>query len=511
MIGGLFKSASRLALVAVAGVMVGGVSAKAADLGGDCCADLEERVAELEATTARKGNRKVSLTISGWVNEGLLIWNDGREKNAYVGNSNYNRSRFRFTGDAKISPDWSAGFLLEIGVRSGSDLSTTARWQDDSLQGNAGLDVRHVAWWIENKQYGRVWVGQTANATAGLNGINLSQVADHSTVGLNNLGGGFQLRTKNNPSTTANSAGQFASAVTWAGLRGPSYENGSIGFGERYNVIKYVSPTIMGFIFSAAWGEDDMWDVALRYAGEFSGFKLAAGVGYMQWLDGNASPFNPRGASTSAGTEPGATMGAYGDYGCASAKTTPATALGAAINGDPANRDTKCESVQVGGSIMHVATGLYAAGSYARINDSAKSSLVKNVETPVDGSGTAWQIQAGIEQKWFSIGKTTVFGEYAQHHNGLNTSSGAVRVVTSGDALIGVSNGDNALITSSNTREWGFGVFQGIDAAAMTLYVQYKNMSADVSLANATTGHAMGKSDAIENFQLVMMGGIINF
>ncbi len=32
----------------------------AADLGGDCCADLEERIAELEATTARKGNRKVS-------------------------------------------------------------------------------------------------------------------------------------------------------------------------------------------------------------------------------------------------------------------------------------------------------------------------------------------------------------------------------------------------------------------------------------------------------------------
>ena len=48
--------------------LVGGVpSARAADLGGDCCADLEERVAELEATTARKGNRRVSLTISGQV------------------------------------------------------------------------------------------------------------------------------------------------------------------------------------------------------------------------------------------------------------------------------------------------------------------------------------------------------------------------------------------------------------------------------------------------------------
>ena len=39
--------------------------AKAADLGGDCCADLEERVAELEATTVRKGNKKVSVTLSG--------------------------------------------------------------------------------------------------------------------------------------------------------------------------------------------------------------------------------------------------------------------------------------------------------------------------------------------------------------------------------------------------------------------------------------------------------------
>ena len=61
MIGGLIKSSSRMALLAAAGLFVGGVampSAKAADLGGDCCADLEERVAELEATTARKGNRR---------------------------------------------------------------------------------------------------------------------------------------------------------------------------------------------------------------------------------------------------------------------------------------------------------------------------------------------------------------------------------------------------------------------------------------------------------------------
>ena len=80
MIGGLWKSTSTVALAAAAGLFVGGVavpSAKAADLGGDCCADLEERVAELEATTARKGNRRMSLTVSGQVSRSILYWNDG--------------------------------------------------------------------------------------------------------------------------------------------------------------------------------------------------------------------------------------------------------------------------------------------------------------------------------------------------------------------------------------------------------------------------------------------------
>ncbi|MEM7748339.1 MAG: hypothetical protein AAF346_08795, partial [Pseudomonadota bacterium] len=84
MIGGLFKSSSRVAALAAAGFLSGGVAAQAADLGGNCCADLEERVAELEATTARKGNRKVSLTVSGHVNEGVMFWDDGVNSDAYI-------------------------------------------------------------------------------------------------------------------------------------------------------------------------------------------------------------------------------------------------------------------------------------------------------------------------------------------------------------------------------------------------------------------------------------------
>ncbi len=117
MTGGLLGSGARLALLAATGVLlVGGASAQAADLGGDCCADLEERVAELEATTARKGNRKVSLTISGWVNEAVFAWDDGVESNAYVGTNSLEQSRFKLAGEAKIDSDWSAGYTLEFGI-----------------------------------------------------------------------------------------------------------------------------------------------------------------------------------------------------------------------------------------------------------------------------------------------------------------------------------------------------------------------------------------------------------
>jgi hypothetical protein len=62
---------------------------------GDCCADLDARIAEFEATTARKGNRAVSVEISGSVNNAILSWDDGVEHKAYVVTNDNDRRRFR--------------------------------------------------------------------------------------------------------------------------------------------------------------------------------------------------------------------------------------------------------------------------------------------------------------------------------------------------------------------------------------------------------------------------------
>ena len=64
MYGG-FGGRTNWALVLGAVGLFAATPALSADLGGDCCTDLEERVAELEATTARKATAKFRWPSAG--------------------------------------------------------------------------------------------------------------------------------------------------------------------------------------------------------------------------------------------------------------------------------------------------------------------------------------------------------------------------------------------------------------------------------------------------------------
>src|SRR5262245_46440471 len=217
-------------------------SAKAADLGGDCCAGLEERVAELEATTARKGNRKMSLTVTGQVHRVVLWWDDGHSSKTYYGlDSTNSSSRFVFLGSAKVNPKVSMGFEIMIEIEAGGTSSKVNQLDEDGKiatssplgnsvsfnQSNVDAyfgDARRVAWWIEHADIGRITVGRYESAGV-IQTIDLGGIALPASSSFVLLNGSFFLR---------GDLGQWFN-LTWANIGDPAAAQG------RTELVRYDS------------------------------------------------------------------------------------------------------------------------------------------------------------------------------------------------------------------------------------------------------------------------------
>lgn len=231
------------------------ILAHAADLGGGCCADLEERVAELEATSTRKGNRVVSLQIYGQVNKALLLWDDGVNSDVFVVDPDSSGSRFGVKGSAKINAGLSVGYNIELDVQdSASDKVTQTN--DEGVENE--ILIRHNYIYIQSETLGRLALGHSSTAADGANEIVLGNAIRTSNVHVgNNLfiqgSDGLQLK-------------HFASNLD----------------APRDDVVRYDTPSIYGFILSTSAGENDYADAALRFKKEWDAVRITAAIGY-QW------------------------------------------------------------------------------------------------------------------------------------------------------------------------------------------------------------------------------------
>ncbi|MGQ0456339.1 MAG: porin [Hyphomicrobium sp.] len=460
MASGTKLGCGRLALLAALGVLAGAAApANAADLGGDCCADLEERIAELEATTVRKGNRKVKLEVSGHVNEAIMIWDDGDEQNAYVVTNDNARTRFRFKGEATIADGWKAGYLLEIGLRTAH--SGRFNQDDDSGDGAGLLDIRHSTWYIDSKNLGRLWVGLTGGASEGVTEINQAATKDvlkYSDPEDTGLG----LFLKSDGQVLGTGSGASATGFQWRRLL---RDNGNQpGEGRRYNLVRYDTPEFQGFTGTAAWGEDDTWDVGLRYKGEFGDFKLAAGIAYGENTDGTGQTgFQCVGNISSSGAG-----------------------------------DRDCEQLGGSASIMHAPSGIYVNFAAGYMEDNfIEGDTLTFASALRDDRHSFYAGEVGIEQKWNALGKTTVFGQYFKNEGGSQDR----------EVRIGIGGANRGDVQSSELESFGLGVIQGIDAAAMHVYLAYRHYEGDVTAING----AVTTQFDLDDLDVVMGGAIIRF
>lgn len=365
--------AATAALAAGAWYAIG--SAKAADkggLGGNCCADLEERVAELEAVTARKGTRRVSLTISGVVHKGVLWHNNeelpGKDKfSIYDGTTD--PTRVRISGEGKIGSSMAAGFVIEIayagdtarGIDTGKALFSLGNGTDGVNEfqiGDRGMVTRHSFVYLDGP-LGKVSLGQQSMATDGVIEVNLA----------NTMVAGKPLDL-----APMNYGGSLAGLAI-------AYD------GYRANAVRYDTPILGGFHASVAATDTNSWDAALRYAGEFAGVRLAFGVGYRDQKSQNLLNL----------------------INVLDILTVDLTGSHKALSGSA--------------SVKHMLSGLFATAWYSRVKYEVSGTVglfppLFSISFPIGSETmTGYGGQVGIEKNLFSIGNTTVFVEW-QKSNG---------------------------------------------------------------------------------------------
>lgn len=457
-------------------MLAGGLAlspAWAADLGGDCCADLEERVAELEATTVRKGNRKVSVKLSGQVNTLLLVWNDGEQTDAYVVDNTESSTRFRFAGKAEFKPGWSAGFLIELEVEGARSVSVDQK-SDGRPNENADgtIEGRKAAWFIKSDRLGEVWVGRFSPAT---DDIKLEQIAATPDVDATfETGAGFFLRA---PQGVGGCAGAGCIINIRLGALAPD------GDTRRGEIIRYNTPSLAGFVLSVSWGEDDLFDLAARYDKQWNSIHIKGGIGYSWDSDENESndmiacpDAVPVGSGFGAGAGP-----------C---------------------RQTRTSFERLAGSlsVMHKSTGLYAYFGGHRDDFKSPSGTPGPVtnRTSLD-TGTHWYIQSGIKRRFLApnLGATTVYGQYQQWNDFQVGASGTALATTAGIAGVPTE------ITDSKVKGWGVGIIQDIEMAAMQIWTSFQHYDPDADVIQAAG--VPSNSARLEDLWFLQFGGKIKF
>jgi hypothetical protein len=131
--------------------------------------------------------------------------------------------------------------------------------------------IRHVDAAYDTGEFGKFYIGQGSMATDGIADIDLSGTTMVNYNGISDSAGSFQFRD----------AGGTLSGITIGDIA-PSLDGG------RKGRIRYDSPSFSGFTISASAGEeilaagnnDEFYDVALRYAGEFGAIRVASGLGF---------------------------------------------------------------------------------------------------------------------------------------------------------------------------------------------------------------------------------------
>lgn len=199
------------------------------------------------------GTDDVSLTISGHVNRGLLLTDDGDETDVFFVDNDNSSTRIRLLGDARFNEDITVGSAIEVQFESNS----TADVSQDNERGAGANNFteRKLEVFADSETYGRLWLGQGDTASNGTAEVDLSGIDLISYSAIQDFAGGIQF-TDGDGNLTGVSIGD-----TFDNFDGLS----------RDDRLRYDTPSYHGAKLSTSAIAGDRWDLALRYSRELYG------------------------------------------------------------------------------------------------------------------------------------------------------------------------------------------------------------------------------------------------
>jgi hypothetical protein len=332
-------------------------------------------------------------------------------------------------------------------------------WNQDGLHsGNDDVHLLQSFWFLKSDTLGKVSVGKLST---GSDNAAILVDGSGSAISANWVlfdGAGFFLRSDDNAG--GGNPGGYLGGYTWGDFA--SCRTGGIAGdcnGVPMNAVRYDTPTWNGFSASAGWGEDDFWDGAVRYAGEFQGFKVAATGAYTQQTDASLT------------------------------------------SGNNEAHDTKYW--QVAAYVQHVTSGVFAYGAYGQLEADGLSNFDNGGPNLVIPDASTWYAKAGVRRNWLGLGHTVLYGEFMR-----------VTDQTS-DAALDVADDPGWDTASAEIEMWGLGIVQEIDSAATSIWIKYRRIDGSRdAVCNGQGGCGpAGSTDSLdfEPIQFIGVGALVNF
>lgn len=231
--------------------------------------------------------RAFDTELYGQVHKSFMVFDDGSTTRGTIVDNNVSSTRFGLRAEKQIDYGLTASFLMEMQANGNSSANLNQTNSATGTSSGSALGSRHMRAGLGG-QWGALFVGQTSSATDGITEIDLGSVADVLTSSAGRLAGSLQFRQKNGTLSgiRLNQVSDGFDGIAFAGGSASDNTNrfGS-GFGDRFNLVRYNSPTFKNTKVSLSYVQGEEIDLAVRYNRRWDemGLDMAMGVGTVRY------------------------------------------------------------------------------------------------------------------------------------------------------------------------------------------------------------------------------------